>query len=132
MPACARSAEKKRVKLTAATDDNLPVMTSDRARLRVVIYNLLTHAISRSPDGGTVRAEVKGLPDAVAISISDRGDPIVDPSRIGLLEADDNSGSAELGLSIARQTIEILGGELSARNADEGVEVTVKLPLRVS
>ena len=132
MPACVRSAEKKRVKLTVAPNDNVPVVISDRARVRVVIYNLLINAISRSPEGGVVNAEAKAIADGVAISITDSGDAIADPSRIGILEADDNSSAGELGLSIARQNVEILGGAISARNADGEVEITVKLPLRLS
>jgi signal transduction histidine kinase len=132
LPACARSAEKKRVKLTAAADDDLLPMISDRARVRVVIYNLLTNAICRSPEGGTVSTEAKATTEGVAISVTDSGDPIADPSRIGILEADDNTGSAELGLSIARQNVEILGGTISARNADGEVEVMVTLPQRLT
>lgn len=131
MPACARSAEKKRVRLSVTVEDDLPVMISDRARIRVVIYNLLTNAISRSPGGGMVKAEARVIAGGVAISITDAGDPIDDPSRIGILEADDNSSSGELVLSIARQNVEILGGEIRARNADGEVEVTVTLPLRL-
>jgi signal transduction histidine kinase len=130
LPACARIAEKKRVKLRAAADAELPPLISDRARVRVVIYNLLTNAICRSPEGGTVKTVAKATPEGVAIALTDSGDPIADPSRIGILEADDNSGSAELGLSIARQNVEILGGTISARNGDGEVEVMVILPQR--
>ena len=130
LPALARSADKRRVRLRSLAAENLPIVISDRARVRLVIYNLLAHAISRSPEGAVVMAEAKAAPDGVAISITDVGDPISDPSRIGLLEADDNSNTAELGLSIARQNVEILGGSISARNGDGEVQLTVNLPLR--
>ena len=132
LPALARSAQKKRVRLTFAADDNLPVVISDRARVRLVIYNLLAHAISRSPEGATVNAEVRSTPDGVAISITDVGDPIADPARIGILDADDNSSTGELGLSIARQNIEILGGSITASNGDGEVQLTFNLPLRLA
>lgn len=129
LPALARSAEKKRVRISLAAADDLPVVISDRVRLRLVIYNLLAHAISRSPEGATVNAEVTRTPDGVAILITDLGDPITDPTRIGILDADDNSSTGELGLSIARQNVEILGGSISASNGDGKVQLIVNLPL---
>ena len=130
LPALARSAEKKRVRLKSSTTDDLPIVISDRSRVRLVIYNLLAHAIYRSPEGAVVTAEAKAVPEGVAISITDVGDPIGDPTRIGILDADDNSSTGELGLSIARQNLEVLGGSITARNGDGEVELTVNLPLR--
>ena len=132
LPALARAADKRRVRLRSAAADDLPIVVSDRARVRLVIYNLLAHAISRSPEGAVVVAEAKALPDGVAISITDVGEPIAAPDRIGILEADDNSNTGELGLSIARQNIEILGGSITARNGDGEVELTFILPLRLA
>lgn len=132
LPALARSADKKRVRLRSSVANDLPIVISDRARVRLVIYNLLAHAIFRSPEGSIVMAEAKSEPDGVAISITDAGDPIADPARIGILDADDNSNTGELGLSIARQNVEILGGSLTASNGDGEVQLTFKLPLRVT
>jgi signal transduction histidine kinase len=132
LPALARTADKRRVQLRAVTAEDLPIVISDRARVRLVIYNLLVHAISRSPEGAVVVAEAKALPDGVAISISDVGDPIAAPERIGILDADDNSSTGELGLSIARQNVEILGGSITARNGEGEVELTFNLPLRLA
>lgn len=130
LPALARSAEKKRVGLKSSAADDLPVVISDKSRVRLVIYNLLAHAIFRSPEGSVVMAEARPVADGVAISITDVGDPIADPARIGILEADDNSNTGELGLSIARQNVEVLGGTLAAVNGDGDVQLTFKLPLR--
>ena len=130
LPALARAADKRRVKLRSAAPDDLPIVISDRARVRLVIYNLLVHAISRSPEGAVVVAEAKALPDGVAITITDAGDPIAAPERIGILDADDNSNTGELGLSIARQNVEILGGSITASNRDGEVQLTFSLPLR--
>ncbi|HKO36436.1 MAG TPA: HAMP domain-containing sensor histidine kinase [Pyrinomonadaceae bacterium] len=129
LPALARSADKKRVRLRSEAADDLPIIISDRARVRLVIYNLLAHAIFRSPEGAIVLAQAKAVPDGVAISITDVGDPIADPARIGILDADDNSNTGELGLSIARQNVEILGGSITASNGDGEVQLTFRLPL---
>jgi signal transduction histidine kinase len=129
LPALARSADKKRVRLRSEAPDDLPIVISDRARVRLVIYNVLAHAIFRSPEGAIVVAQAKSVPDGVAISITDAGDPIADPARIGILDADDNSNTGELGLSIARQNVEILGGSITAINGDGEVQLTFSLPL---
>lgn len=131
LPALARSAEKKGVRLRSEAPDDLPILVSDRSRVRLVIDNLLANAIFRSPEGAIVMAEAKAVPDGVAISITDAGDPIADPARIGILAPDDNSSTGELGLSIARQNVEILGGSLTASNGDGEVQLTFKLPLRL-
>jgi signal transduction histidine kinase len=132
LPALARSAEKKRVRLRSVAADDLPIVISDRARVRLVIYNLLANAIFRSPEGAVVMAEAKALPDGVALSITDLGDPIADPARIGILDADDNSCTGELGLSIARQNVEVLGGSITATNGEGEVQLTFNLPLRLA
>ena len=132
LPALARAADKRRVKLRSEAAEDLPIVISDRARVRLGIYNLLVHAISRSPEGAVVVAEAKALPDGVAITITDVGDPIPAPERIGILEADDNSNTGELGLSIARQNVDILGGSLTASNSDGEVRLTFSLPLRLA
>lgn len=131
LPALTRSAEKKRVRLAYTADGDLPIIISDRSRVRLVIYNLLAHAISRSPQGGVVLAEAQAVPEGVAICITDSGDPIGDPARIGILDAEDNSNTGELGLSIARQNAEVLGGSISAINREADVQVTLTLPPRL-
>lgn len=130
LPSLARSAEKKRVRLMSAGADDLPIIISDRARVRLVIYNLLGNAIFRSPAGAVVKSEATVTADGVAISVTDNGDPISDPARIGILDADDNSNTGELGMSIARQNVEVLGGSIDAANLEGETRITVKLPLR--
>ena len=130
LPALGRSLEKKRIKLKVDAGNDLPTLISDSARVRQVIYNVIAHAIYRSPEGATITARAESSAGVVAISVRDGGDPLSDPSRIGIIDADDNSSTGELGLSIARQNLEILGGSISARNVDAGLELRVQLPLR--
>jgi signal transduction histidine kinase len=131
MPALQRSAEKKRLKLTCETSENLPVVISDRARVRQLIYNSLAYAVSRSPEGAAVTAKADADGDRIMITITDAGDPISDPSRLGILSPDDNSNTGELGLSIARQNVELLGGSITGRNVEAGVELRIELPIHL-
>ena len=129
LPALARSAEKKRLKLVFDAGEDLPLLISDASRVRQVIYNVLSHAIYRSPDAATITVRANAASEGVVISIRDSGDPVSQPSRIGILDADDNSSTGELGLLIARQNLEILGGSISAGNFESGVELLIHLPL---
>src|ERR1044072_163391 len=45
-----RRGQKKRVIVDCALDQNWPPLTSDRGRMRQVIYNVLAYGITRSPE----------------------------------------------------------------------------------
>ena len=131
LPALQRSAEKKRLKLVRETAEDLPIVISDRARVRQLIYNALAYAVSRSPEAARVEARAEASSGGVVITIVDSGDPISEPARVGILMADDNSSTGELGLCIARQNVELLGGSISARNLETGIELRIELPIRL-
>ncbi len=129
--AVARRAQKKRVTVNLSVDDKLTAVTSDRGRLRQVIYNALAYAITRSPEQHSVDVigEIKnGVAEMV---VRDHGEPLKDPNEIGMLDAEnDKAGTGELGLAIARQNIEILSGTISAANTDAGLELKIALPVK--
>ena len=127
-PALTRSLEKKRLKLEWTEPDNLPAIVSDRARVRLIIYNLLLYAISRSGEGATIFASAAANADGVSFTVRDSGEPLTDPAQIGLLEVGDNSTTGELGLSIAYQHMQLIGGAISARNLPGEVELIIDLP----
>ena len=130
LPALTRAAEKKRLKLEFEAPDDLPVLISDPARVRQVLYNVLAYAIYRSPEAGPIEITVDGNAEGAIVLVRDAGDRIKDPSRLGIIGPDDNSGTGELGMSIARQSLELLGGTLSAQNLESGVELRIYLPHR--
>jgi signal transduction histidine kinase len=129
LPALARWAEKKRLELTFEPRDGLPLLISDAGRVRQVLYNVLAYSIYRSPERGTIEINVDGNSDGIAVFVRDNGDRIADPTRIGIIGPDDNSGTGELGMSIARQGLELLGGNLTAENLDTGAELRIHFPL---
>ena len=101
-----------------------------RPTISQVLYNVLAYSIYRSPESATIAITVESNPKTIAIVISDPGDPIENPSQIGIIGPDDNSGTGELGVSIARQGLKLLGGTLSAHNIGSGAELRVEFPLR--
>jgi len=131
LPALARSAEKKQIKLTCEMPEDLLFVVSDRARVRQLIYNALVYSVSRSPEAASVKARAEAISGRVVITILDNGDPIPDPARVGILTADDNSNTGELGLCIARQNVALLGGSIGARNLETEVELRIELPIRL-
>ena len=130
LPALARAAEKKRLKLRFEPRDDLPVLISDGARVRQVLYNVLAYSIYRSPETETIAIKVEAAFEGAIVLVRDAGDRIKDPSRIGIIGPDDNSGTGELGMSIARQSLELLGGTLSAENLESSVELRIHFPHR--
>src|SRR6185436_8017962 len=124
--ALAHRAHKKHVTLECQAADNLPPVASDRGRVRQILYNVLSYAITRSPEGDSVEVTAEINPELAQLTVRDRGDALPNPPEIGLLEADnDQAGTGELGLALARQNIEILGGTMSADNVEGGLEVKI-------
>jgi signal transduction histidine kinase len=126
----ARRAQKKHVTVTCDVDDALPSMISDRGRLRQVVYNVLAYAITRSPEGQAVNVSAQVNAGGAEVIVQDEGELLASPLEIGMLEEDnDKAGTGELGLAIARQNIQSLGGTISASNRDVGLELKITLPL---
>jgi len=133
------SAEAKGLVLDAQlTADLGATVHGDPVRLQQVIWNLLTNAVKFTPRGGTVRAAVAVDEAFVDVSISDNGRGIR-PEFMTLIfdrfrTADGGTTRAEgglgLGLSIARQLVEMHGGTLTAASdgENEGSTFRVRLP----
>jgi signal transduction histidine kinase len=109
---------------------------ADERRVRQILFNLLSNAVSFSPPGETVRLNVERRPDAVVFSITDRGPGI--PDAIGEKVFDRfeshalGSGhrGAGLGLSIVRSFVELHGGTVKLDSAvGRGTTVTCVFPL---
>lgn len=129
MLAVARGAQKKRITVNCGFEDTLPALMSDRGRLRQVIYNVLAYAIARSPEQNKVDVSTEINGETTQIIIVDNGEALANPREIGMLDADnDKAGTGELGLAIARQNIQMLGGTISAVNRDVGLELRISLP----
>lgn len=130
LPGLSRRAEKKRLNLNCDVPDTLAALTSDRGRLRQVIYNLLAYAISRSPENDMISVRAETTANGLMLAIHDNGDPLANPTEIGILDtSNEAAGTGELGLAIARQNIQMLGGSINASNRDRGLEVRIDLPL---
>lgn len=113
----------------------------DRARFVQVLVNLIRNAIRYTPEGGIILVSTSGRADAIEITVRDTGSGIppedvphvfdrffrADPSR------NRSSGGAGLGLAIARELIEAMGGSIAVESVlDEGTVFTISMPRAVS
>jgi signal transduction histidine kinase len=132
------SADAKRMTLEShITADLGATVQGDPVRLQQVIWNLLSNAIKFTPDGGTVRVTVAvdGAFVDVAVSDNGRGIPpefmtlIFDRFRTADAGTTRAEGGLGLGLSIARQLVEMHGGTLTATSAGENAGSTFRVRL---
>ncbi len=116
-----------------------PVMIEgDPARLRQIVFNLLSNALKFTEQGGvTLRAEVVGT-DRLRIAVRDTGIGIPIDKQEAIFESfkqvdagtTRKYGGTGLGLSICRNLARAMGGEIEVTSApEEGSTFAVVLPL---
>ena len=121
-------------------DPALPLLPLDRTRIRLLLRNLIDNALRHSrhddtPFAPTVITLLRG--DTIVLRVRDHG-PGVDEAQLQHLgEAfyrtdsarQRSTGGVGLGLYLCRLVARAHRGELTARNAQPGLEIEVTLPL---
>jgi two-component system, sensor histidine kinase len=116
---------------------------ADSARLKQVLYNIVSNAVKFTQDGTvSVRAETLPNPDGgepvLEICVTDSGIGMSEDAIARLFrpfeQADASTtrryGGSGLGLSICKSLIEMMRGEILVRSAPgDGSEFTVRIPL---
>lgn len=124
-------AQSKHLSLTFAIDPHLPrYILTDEGKLRQVLINLLGNAVKFTQSGGvTLRAEARSHPDCTLhFEIADTGRGIAPDEQDNLFQPFVQTASGTqaqegtgLGLTISRQFIHLLGGEIDFNSAiDQG------------
>jgi signal transduction histidine kinase len=131
-------ARQGQIILINAVPENLPNVKADQKRLSQVLMNLLQNALRYTPEGGLVKLEAKLVRREVWFTIEDTGIGIspeelehvfepfyrTDPARTR------TTGGSGLGLSLAREFVEGMGGIIRAESiADKGSRFTLELPV---
>jgi signal transduction histidine kinase len=108
---------------------------ADEARVRQVLYNLLSNAIGFSQPGGPIRLECRREGSMIAFTVIDHGVGIPKDQQQSVLErfVSRTQGSKHrgtgLGLSIAKSLVELHGGSMSLESEPgRGTTVTVRFP----
>jgi CheY-like chemotaxis protein/two-component sensor histidine kinase len=131
------TAEAKGIQIESDFDREPAVVSGDANRLQQVFWNLLSNAVKFTPTGGKVTLSLRQLDSEVELEITDTGQGI-EASFLPFVfdrfrQADSTStrqhGGLGLGLAIARQLIEIHGGNISAASDGDGKGATFRLRL---
>jgi PAS domain S-box-containing protein len=114
-------------------------IAADERRIKQVIFNLLSNALKFTPEGGSIEVGLALQSGSLAISVTDTGIgiPTGELERIfgafyqikGRASSSKAPGSG-LGLSLARQIVELHGGRIWAESegAGKGSRLTFTLP----
>jgi signal transduction histidine kinase len=128
-------AETRRIALLLEADRRVTV-DADGPQLARVIRNLLENAIRHAPEGSVVLVQIASQPGVATLRVVDQGDGFPPDFRDRAFEPftradparDLRTGTAGLGLSIARGIVAAHGGTIGVADGPGGI-VEVALPV---
>ena len=128
-------AETRHISLLLEADRRVTV-DADGSQLARVIRNLLENAIRHAPDGSVVLVQIAEHPGVATLRVVDQGDGFPPDFREHAFEPfaradparDLRTGTAGLGLSIARGIVAAHGGTIAVADGPGGI-VEVALPV---
>ena len=126
---------KEGLELVMVAPEGLGPLTADPARLKQVMFNLLSNAISYTPSGGTIEFGAAAEGAGLRFWVRDTG-PGFEPEqqavafeRFESQKVGATPRGTGLGLALVRSIVELHGGWVSLRSKKgEGTEVTCHLP----
>ena len=131
-------AQQKSIQLVHTNREAGIPVTSDKAKCRHILQNLIGNAV-KFTDKGKVSVSVTKSNDTVIISVTDTGIGISESNQLHIFDefrqADGSTsrrfGGTGLGLAIAKKYAFLLGGKITVHSkSGEGSEFTLILPLR--
>jgi signal transduction histidine kinase len=129
------SALRSRLTLHIAVADDATEFIADEARVRQILYNLLSNAVGFSKPGDIVRISCRREDGMMVFTVEDQGIGIPKDQQWRVFERFESrshgSGhrGAGLGLSIVKALVELHGGTVSLESEPGlGTRVTVRLP----
>jgi two-component system, OmpR family, sensor histidine kinase BaeS len=120
------------VRLAEAVDPGVPPLDADPARIRGVLGNLVSNALSHTPRGGSISVEGTIAGSSVRLTVRDDGEGIpadLLPRVFDRFVKGPASTGSGLGLAIVRDVVEAHGGSVTATStAGQGTVISVTLP----
>jgi signal transduction histidine kinase/ActR/RegA family two-component response regulator len=134
-------ADAKGVRIEQMLDPLAGPVSGDPARLQQIMWNLLSNAVKFTPKNGKVQVVLERVNSHLEITVADTGEGIA-PDFLPYVfdrfrQADASStrkhGGLGLGLAIAKQLVELHGGNIRVKSAGEGkgTSFIVSLPLTI-
>ena len=139
-----RTGEARGVTVVLGETTGSPLIVEGiEGRLAQVVRNLLSNAVSFSPEGGTVTLSARQKDDAAIVTVEDQGPGMPPGVEMKLFErfyterpeGEKFGTHSGLGLAISQQIVEAHDGEITAENivdtdgAVTGARFTVTLPV---
>jgi len=133
-----------RVETAEGSSGDGPVACVDPDALRQMVSNLLSNALSHTPEGGTVRLRAsrhEESSDRVSISVRDTGPGLADGAKEGLFKryeggespSERSTLSTGIGLALVKELANRHGGAVQVESEKGfGTEITLELPARPS
>jgi CheY-like chemotaxis protein len=142
LSAIAPAADAKGIRITRMLDSSAGPVKGDVARLQQVIWNLVSNAVKFTPKGGKIEITLQRVNSHVELSVTDTGKgiapqflPVIfDRFRQGDASSSREHGGLGLGLSLAKQFVELHGGSIRAESGGEGLgaRFVIVLPVAIS
>jgi signal transduction histidine kinase/ActR/RegA family two-component response regulator len=136
------AAQGKNICIEASHDPKIGIVRVDADRLRQALVKLLSNAVKFTPDDGIVSVRSMRRADGLAVEVTDTGvglDAAQLPMVFERFKQVDSSNTRRanglgLGLSLARQLIELHGGTIrvASEGIGHGTRFTIELPLEVA
>jgi signal transduction histidine kinase len=110
----------------------------NRELLRRAVENVLRNGIRYSPEHSTIDVSIAENSRAVTIAVRDYGPGVPEDALTRIFDPffrveearDAMGGGSGLGLSIAKQAVQVHYGTITAENASPGLRVQISIPLR--
>lgn len=130
-------ADERNIKIDIGRDEkSIDACRADTLQLRQVLLNLISNAIKYNEDRGTVTIEVsRHAPEIVRISVADTGAGIPEDLQQHIFEPFNRLGretsniqGSGIGLTIAKELVELMGGNIGFSSRSGGSTFWIELP----
>ena len=111
--------------------------SADRAKLRLILDNLVSNAVKFTPDGGTITVRGRRDDDHVVIEVADTGPGVPPAERARIFEAFYQGATPQgglvrgtgIGLSVVQEFVQAHGGTIELVDGEfAGAHFRVRLP----
>ncbi|WP_321337892.1 ATP-binding protein [uncultured Cohaesibacter sp.] len=127
---------EKTIHLDISVAESMGQFRGDSKRVRQVLFNLISNAISFSDPESTISIVAERTPNDIIFTVSDRGcgmpEEYLDSAfdRFESRTTETNRGGAGLGLSIVKSFVELHGGKVTiSSNKGKGTSVICSFPI---